>query len=254
MARFSKRRKPRVQWLPVFGIEGNAEEEASIGIETRITLDGNPEAIRWDAAPVTFDYSDSAETEQFTNLQERSLQDLVGGNCYRLRRIVGKLFAAWTPNGNDSPESNPPCVDYAAGFIVCRTDDSGTPVTDFEEVNPLAQDSAEDPWIWRRRWFLRCQNATPDVVVGINGRFGRSFPSSTAEYGSVQDGPHIDQKTARRIDKQERLFFVQAARVVDAQGNVGEYATPGGLYSVLDYRLLGSILRSPAGNRGNASR
>jgi len=30
----------------------------------------------------------------------------------------------------------------------------------------------------------------------------------TTDYGSVLDGSHIDQKTARRVSDEERLFFV----------------------------------------------
>lgn len=74
------------------------------------------------------------------------------------------------------------------------------------------------------------------------------WPRSTSDYGSVYDGPHIDQKTARRISKEERLFFILSGV------NVGNAATTAGAVRlVLDYRLLASPLRV-MGNRRNASR
>jgi len=250
--RFARRRKPLVQWLPVFGDGGNETNEAAVGIRTSITLSGNPDDTRVDAVGLTFDYTDSAETAQAAGDDNRTLRDLVSGSAYRLRRIVGKCFAAWTPNTEDSAINRPQVIDFAAGFIVVKTDDNGNPYTDFEEVHPLSQDSADDPWIWRRRWFLRC--SIPGTNTTLPGQFwGQSFPGSTAGYGSVADGPHIDQKTARVVGRQERLFFVQAARTYRAFGS-GSFAEPGALDTFLDYRLLGSLMSTTTGNRRNASR
>lgn len=215
-----------------------------------MSLDGNPDAIRVDSFAVTFDATQSAELEQ-AQPSNSTLRDLVSGNEYRLRRIVGKYFATWLRNPEGTEANSPPLIDVAAGFIVCRTDDDGVPTTDFEQVNPLVQDSAEDPWIWRRRWFLRTI-----VPPGTTNEFqaGATFPGSTAGYGSVADGPHIDQKTARRIARQERLFFVQAARVYDIGGSVTEFTLPGSVCTYLDYRILGSLISGSKGNRRNASR
>lgn len=149
--RFARRRKPLVQWLPVFGDGGDETNEAAIGIRTELILSGDPAETRVDAVGLTFDYTDSAETAQAAGDDNRTLRDLVAGSAYRLRRIVGKLFASWYNNSGDSIAARPDAIDYAAGFIVVRTDDNGNPYTDFEEVHPLSQDSADDPWIWRRR-------------------------------------------------------------------------------------------------------
>lgn len=251
--RFGRRRRPNVQWMPVFGIGGDENSETANGIRAEIPLDGDPSNLRVDAAGVTFDFTDSAEFAQAQGDQSRTLHDLVAGNAWRLRRIVGKYWCSWFNNPGDTLTTRPPVVDLAAGFIVVRTDDDGNPFTDFEEVNPLTQDSAEDPWIWRRRWLLR--TILEDESGGVQAlTWARGFPFSTAGYNSVADGPHIDQKTARRIDRSERLFFVQAARVVDPLETTGSYTHPGVLVSYLDYRLLGSIIPASRGNRGNASR
>jgi len=251
--RFARRRKPLVQWLPVFGDGGNETNEAAIGIRSSIQLSGNPDDTRVDAVGLTFDYTDSAETAQAAGDDNRTLRDLVSGSAYRLRRIVGKCFASWSHNGGDTITGRPDAIDYGAGFIVVKTDDNGNPYTDFEEVHPLSQDSADDPWIWRRRWFFGTLTLPQDAPGGDIGKaWGSAFPRSTAAYGSVADGPHIDQKTARVVGRQERLFFVQAVRAYGL--SPGSFANPGTLDSFLDYRLLGSLMSTTTGNRRNASR
>jgi len=253
--RFARRRKPLVQWLPVFGTGGSENSEAAIGIQSEIQLATSNDETRIDAVGLTFDYTDSAETAQAAGDDNRTLRDLVSGSAYRLRRIVGKIYASWYNNSGDGIANRPDVIDYAAGFIVVRTDDNGNPSTDFEEVHPLSQDSADDPWIWRRRWFLRTL-AEGDTPGGVPAKtWGSGFPRSTAEYHSVADGPHIDQKTARVVGRQERLFFVQAARTVAAfPGSTAGFSAPGGLVTYLDYRLLGSLFSTTPGNRRNASR
>jgi len=214
-----------------------------------------------DVQPVTFDYSDSASQEEGVDF--RSLQDLAQGNAYRLRRIVGKFHAAALTI--DNAETVIPTVDLAAGFMVCRTDDDGNILVEQAGVSgdvtrgPLAQDGAEDPWIWRRRWLLTgVQSAityttgtTLADTIALNTLLGfqGQFPQTTAGYGSVQDGPHIDQKTARVISRDERLFFWVQARLSNPSTETNNASLP---YQ-LDVRLLAS-LRQNIGNRRNASR
>jgi len=255
MARF-KRRKPRVVWLPVLGTDfadDPEETNAANGIGDNFVVPGDGTLVT-QINPVTFDYTDSPSGESASF--ERSLQDLTSGNAYRLRRIVGKCFIAGVSQSNVL-SGDLPLLDVAAGFMVNRTDDSGNILQpgslDPEIRGPLAQDSAQDPWIWRRRWLLSSfppwysttDYATVHPLTGGSG----AFPHTTAHYGSVADGPHIDQKTARVISNQERLFFWIQARVANASVNT--------LTAVcnwyLDLRILAS-LRMNQGNRRNASR
>jgi len=252
MARF-KRRRPRVVWLPVVGNEvaDIPEEEHLVnGPEGVLTIphDGS---IIFDQTPLTFDYSDAPSVE--TGTFERSLQDLTSGNNYRLRRLVGKFHAKNIPQSNAN--TNFPDIELTAGFIVNRTDDSGNALTTFTsgiDACPSAQDAAQDPWIWRRKWILGTEFGPYIDSTGLSAfALARStaYPASTAKYGSVADGPHIDQKTARVISNQERLFFWVSARVretnVSAENNLIQWN--------LDIRLLAS-LRMNQGNRRNASR
>jgi len=241
-------------------IEDEGGANAAMGSTFALSVPGDG-SIVFDAQAVTFDYSNSAAFEEFgSQPQYRSLHDLVSSNGYRLRRLVGKLFT-YTYRDEALPiaEAAPIC-DVSAGFIVCRTDDLGTPTTDFETVNPLNQDSANDPWIWRRRWLLgnypegfTFNNAGGAVGYSIRG--GSSWPWATWQYGSVQDGGHIDQKTARVITGEERLFFVVAARTLGyAFGSPGTgLDAPLIVQGLLDLRAVAS-LRYGSGNRRNASR
>jgi len=248
------RRKPRVVWLPVVGndISDIPEQEHWVDGPSGVLQIPSTGAIIFDQVPITFDYSDSASQEQGSF--QRSLQDLTSGNAYRLRRIVGKIHAAATPQSTS--DTSWAVTELAAGFMVNRTDPSGNAVTTFAsglEASPLSQDAAEDPWIWRRKWMLSpLPNHLTNESIGtlVNSLAGGCFyPNTTAHYGSVADGPHIDQKTARVISQQERLFFWIAGR---SQFTVTP-ATTVNLVWNLDVRLLAS-LRMNIGNRRNASR
>jgi len=247
--RFARRRRRPVLWLPVFGEGGSLAEERASGQRSVLGLTGDG-LIRWEAFGLTWDFTNSAAADQGQYLF--TLADLTSGNEWILKRIVGKFFAAWRPGTEGGLAGAPPVIDVAAGFIVVKTDEFGNPTTNFDEVNPLVQDSAEDPWIFRRRWFLSTYRTT--APSGQNDTWGHNFPGSTSDHGSVADGPHIDQTTARRIHRQERLYFVVAARAYDPVEQTVSFSNPGNLCSFLDYRLLGAIAPRVGGNRHNASR
>jgi len=276
-----QRRKPRVAWLPMLGFGGVNLGEGNIidhNPGSRLTLSGSAnDGIVWNAAPVTFDGSQSAEDAQNQGVLGQynfTLADLVSGNSFRLRRLVGKVHAYPTQAlGTTTEGTRPPVVEVGVGFIICKTDDDGTPTTDFNFVNPLTQDSAEDPWIWQRYWRL---GLSPGYNIWLNTSSvaqtedrvaysmlgdsnGGGYPSTTAGYNSVLDGPHLDQKTARVISPSERLFVVSAMKVpkaADLMGGSSSLAYNATVVAVqvdVVLRALGSLRRS-GGNRRNASR
>lgn len=230
------------------------------GVEFSLAIPGglSPSgAIHWDATGLTFDTTEDSETAQ-AETRHKTLQDIVTGNEWRLRRIVGKFFCA--VGATYAGTTSIPLADVALGFIVSKTYDDGEPLTDFDEVNPLAQVSMEDPWIWRRRWLLGPSGDNYSTWTNYEGTsadnrlYGPAmgFPPNNVAYGSVQDGPHIDAKTARVIHRSERLFVVLAARQFNWSAGVDQADMR--VTGLLDYRLLGSLRSSSYGNRGNASR
>jgi len=245
--RFAGRRKPRVVWLPTFGVNSYGEsgiESNATGIEYNVNL-GTNGIIVFDAAGLTWDGSESSTFAQDFGDDSFTLNDFVDGQSYRLRRIVGKF---WCSADTQGVATNVTAVEVAFGFIIARTAASGAIQTDFSYVNPLAQDSAEDPWIWRRSWLISPELASAQLP---NSAFG-VLPNNNIAYGSVADGPHIDQKTARVISRDERLVGVMAAQVKYTKGDLA----PTGNVRVagyLDYRLLASM-RKNIGNRHNTSR
>lgn len=238
------RRRPRVVWLPVspqFRIGANpAASPTDSGLFTSSlavggTGTGGTFAV---AYPVVID-----TPAQFLTGSPGSLADNEQSG-YRLRRIVGKFFL-----GLDTLDSGPSQVAVTAGFIVLRVSPDGNPVNgsilgnnDAIAYAPGTIENFSDPWIWRRSWLLQNANAEPALALP-------NFPSTNVAYGSIADGPHIDQKTARVISSEERLIFViSATTVID-----GNDQAQGFVQFVGDFRVLASM-RTNAGNRRNASR
>jgi len=257
--RSRRRRRPLVQWFPGFRAEQVGETPQGTdpgGVQGGLNLEPSGEVI-YDAFPLTWDASKDIndQGDPSVSIQEASLKDLVGGNEWRLRRIVGKFFVGATSDEIDDPAAFQSLVDVSLGFIVVKTIDDGAPTTIFDEVNPMSIEGYDDPWIWRRRWLLNPYGPGAFINSGgaldTRGSYGYiNFPQTNAGYGSIQDGPHIDQKTARRIHRQERLFAIIAAR--QFSNFLGSGACR--IDYLLDYRLLGSIIASSVGNRRNASR
>jgi len=236
-------RRPKVVWLPpndsnplipsntsvfqefVVGVAStvvNTAGDVSVG-EIPLTIDG------------TFDLTDP----------DVSLSDVYNSG-YRLRRIVGKIFLAVTQDQEDAP----PVVGVTAGIIVRREDPStgGSMAQAFgtRDISPDEIENAPDPWVWKRSWILGQNSATQ-----ANTTFP---PLNTTNFAvgagpAMVDGPHIDQKTARIISQEERLFLDVSVRTI--QGAAVGLLT--NVRVITDLRYLVS-LRTTSGNRRNASR
>jgi len=253
MARFRRRRRPPVVWLPMLGNGSQSETDTLAFGETGTLLCRPDGQITWDATSLTFDYQIDPVTAQTSGgTLPPTLHDIVSGNAYRLRRVVGKFFTGIQRFTLDE-QTEVGGAEVGAGIIVVRCDSNGTPNTDFNYVNPLITESTDDPWVWHRRWLLGFGEANATVETTSPGyNIAKTFPSNNVYYGSVQDGPHIDSKTARVIASDERLFFVVATRQFSF-GDGG--ATLSNFYIGwnIAVRLL-ATMRTTSGNRRNASR
>lgn len=183
-------------------------------------------------------------------VEDTASEDTVGqpiavttANDYFIKRIVGKLFLGL----NQGTDNGPRNVICGAGFFVARAGDSddaagaqNLPIGDAaDHVNnysPLRLENIREPWIWRRTWVFG--NAASTSALAPTAPI---YPKTTAEYGSVLDGPHVDAKTARRIRDGERLFLVVAARTF--RPNFSELSS-GSISGIAEYRVLGAPRKS----------
>lgn len=249
----AKRRRRAVNWFPTFGqtIENDGTPQHSTGIWTELALDDTG-SINTIIFPLTFD---EPRDDDAATAADTTLADFISSG-YLLQRIVGKCYIEypWTELAGDPLSlATAPGIKVAAGFFVAREADQvvGVPIGANEDYNVLEVDNMREPWIWRRSWILSsptvrqvqaAQLAQGNSIYLDNFSMWNQFPSSTAFYSSVLDGPHVDAKTKRVITGDDRLFFAVSGHVLPFGGldtNIGV-----DLNIHLDYRLLGSMIKA----------
>lgn len=239
------RRKPRVVWLPPelnqapdnvpttgWGLIGGAQLAISGALPTASA-----------EVPIVVDAPADPATSSLSDLESSG---------YRLRRIVGKIFVV----GDDLDDtSGIAVIGVTAGLIVRRVDPAGASLasqlgTNQEQSSPSEAQNWTDPWLWRRSWLINNPNfgfgSLPGLPAGtINPPFHNVLN------GSAVDGPHVDQKTARIIGPEERLFLdVSVTALLGADGQ-SELTNETQVFYEL--RVLASM-KTSTGNRRNASR
>jgi len=237
-----RRIKPRVVWLP----QTNANSFGDLSTVYQafpLPIVGNTGVSAVVELPMVLDNQATA-----AGVADVTLAD-INSSGYRLRRIVGKLWLSYSQTG--SAEEPPPVqVIVTAGFIIRKanpaTGFSLASTVDADLINPGKIENSGDPWIWRRSWTLANRlnlGTDPEVSPFPGSNFG-------ANGGSVADGPHIDQKTARIVGQEERLFLSVSATVFEQ--SIDNQAV--GIVTICtDVRCLASM-RTTTGNRRNASR
>lgn len=189
---------------------------------------------------------------------------------YVIERIVGKVHATLIPQ--DTPEGGFVGLQQIAaarvtcGFFVARANsdvtvgDANLPVGgggvpgpgsgQSAEYNPAHVKQIREPWIWRRTWILSQSGQVQiNSPAQTNLSEGLAYPSTTAGYGSVHDGPHLDSKVGRRIGNDDRLWFAIATQAYPVGTILINDPVPLVTSTVrveLDYRVLGA-LRRPRG-------
>lgn len=258
MARRTSRKRTKYTWFPTIGSAVGTDQDDVSGRAFNLSVLGTGQQSVI-VSPITYDAP--AEPGDVDPTDPGVLAGIVGQE-YFLKRIVGKFFLQLPAKRealNDPSTIRGALV--GAGFFVARANDAdsggglGTPIGSastaelVDNYSPLANETIREPWIWRRTWLLgnaAFRYAEQASVTGdLAGSSGTNYPSSTADYGSVMDGPHIDAKCARRISQDERLWFAVAGVrwPLDEQSNAGVT-----LDGYLDYRLLAQLRK--AHNRG----
>lgn len=253
-----KRRKPRVVWFhspgtPITLAAGatalTTSEQPHWGeIQAALPVTGEWLVVE---APLVLD-NPVSETEagaSLTVVQSLGLNQEIDFG-YRLRRICGSIHCSHSPVDTQSGGGGPLYV--SAGIMVRRVDpETGLSLQAQAGLNPSSRETSDDPWVWRRNWIL----GNPTEPLGSSIRALDEFPHTNAEYGSVREGTFVDQKTARVIGTDERLFI---------NISVLEYPLSGASRATLPFgnnqfvafwnlRVLGTV-RTNQGNRRNANR
>lgn len=239
-----RRRRPRVVWLPnnrfnrvnVAGQSVDAQDSSLF----RFALD-----VPNDGTIVTGVIGVVADQPQTLALVGGliSLSDIESSG-YRLRRIVGKIFAGANQEAGSAATPTWTDVYVTAGFIILRVDQQGVALSNPGNYSANILASVGDPWIWRRTWYLG--NNAARLAQNDNSPF---LPESNTSAGSALDGPHVDQKTARLVGPEERLFLVVSAQALIT----GQETLINEVFISGDLRVLASM-RTTSGNRRNASR
>lgn len=253
-----RRKSPRVVWLPQSNINSIGDVDTIAYQETLVAVSGATGSSTTVELPMVLDAQQSA-----IGTTDSSLAD-IEGSAYRLRRIVGKIWVQVGQTPGFTPSVRTPVeVICTAGFIVriadTNTGQSLAANVGPDEIDPALIDNSGDPWIWRRSWVLGNRFAFDNAFALVAGASQALFevnPQSTnnwAGYGSgIQDGPHVDQKTARIVGPEHRLFLDFTATISQPSLDIpGEEPLTVGVRT--DIRCLGS-LRTSVGNRRNASR
>lgn len=254
-----RRNKPRVAWLPPTTsniIGGLGVNESTV--YRSFNLDLAPGSTL--GSTVAGEVSVVADGGENLTDAALSLADIVNQG-YRLRRIVGKIFATQIQEGVTGEDTHAALQILTCGFII-RTADPQTGVSlaafsgQVRQFGPGQLENTTDPWIWRRSWIIGNPSAfipgTTPLGDVPSANYGPGGPCS----GNL-DGPHIDQKTARIIGPEQRLFFGAELTLIQNNLGIAGQAAPleetSTVNIVLDLRILGSM-RTTTGNRRNASR
>lgn len=244
-------RKPRVVWLPTTNTFSTDTANRQVWQTNSVQLDntsGNPGLCV--EMPVVIDGIGSDPLDPTSTLSD------IENSGYRLRRIVGKVYCFLSQT--NSTTGGEDIYGVTAGFIIRRTDTAGNSlaaqgVNSNINIGPDDIDNSMDPWIWRRSWLLS-NGANSVSSTGLKGDEQSGFLNSGPHTnygknaGNLQEGPFVDQKTARVVGPEERLFLdVMGSPLFINEG------TPCFLVVVTNLRVLASM-RTSVGNRRNASR
>lgn len=244
-----RRNKPKVVWIPVTNANSIDALNRSTIQQGALVVDhqtnGNFETLE---LPCVLDGIQSSPLDATSTLSD------IENSGYRLRRIVGEIFILCAQSSTDLVEA---LFVVTAGFIIRRTNQAGASLAAQGAASEVSLDDIEnnmDPWIWRRSW-----------IIGNHGAEGTAAPNQASDLrmatlaphdnfsrgnGSLYTGPHVDQKTARIVGPEERLFLDVTATVVSEDDGPD---TTTAFEVLTNLRVLGSM-RTQLGNRRNASR
>lgn len=253
-----KKRRTKYTWFPTNFSDAEDSTQRVPGIQFSLAVNRNG-SIQTGIVPLTADAP--REPGDVNPETDVGVLNTIVGNEYFLRRIVGKCHIAHE-NFGTAADGIPTGIPYPqaalviAGIFVARAGDASANEIDLpigatvaanlrESYSPAHVNTIREPWIWRRSWilgnpFVKIFFDRGPVPTTNEGEY-QFFPSTTAEYGSVADGAHVDAKTMRRVRDDERLFFaVSTVRYPLGQTENNDSAIRG----FFDYRILAQVRKA----------
>lgn len=236
-----KRRSSRVTWFPNTGAQFLGNRFISLNFNQLVPelSDGTPVAqgnTSLFCIPITRDYTKQAQAGS----TDASLRDYVEGQDWALKRIVGSIFVNIQGSAQTAAVAWPRVL-VTCGLLIARAEEVSQAATDLDdgEIDPQAVDNIDNPWIWRRTWYLANPLSTTSLEIA-------GMPSCNMLYGGNMSGPFIDSKVSRRVTKEHRLFFagsifgasqsgltVSGTKIQQVTANVWS-----------DFRILGSMRKA----------
>lgn len=238
-----RRSKPRVVWLPIVNTNSiDAANRSTIQNFGLLIPTVTPGVTASTEEPVIMDGIQSGPLQATSSLAD------VENSGYRLRRIVGDI---WVECFDSEEQTTNAAVVVTAGLIIRRvSSETGTSLAELGGAAFISCDDIEngmDPWIWRRSWLLGWNGVTTGATQLDTRHFNR--PPESNVRGSLYNGSHVDQKTARIVGPEERLMLDLTA-TVHRQGPADSEEL---VVCTTNLRVLASM-RTSSGNRRNASR
>lgn len=249
-----RRRRQPVVWLPVQAETGNPDPNSGaitavnqVSIKRHgisIPAGSTPGVYAAGIFPVVGDWSND-QSLIVSAASNTTFADMYAGG-YKLRRIVGHIwpYVDVFRNGGQGNPANTINAVVTVAFQVMQTDDSGNPV-DAEAGLPDIYANAGNPWIWRRSWILT------DYTNVSAAQQGWGVQSVADASLNLREGAFFDQKTARRIGPDQRLFLCLQATSLDGSP---EGPNPFDVTIYTNYRTLATLTKGTLGNRRHSSR
>lgn len=228
-----RRRRQKSTWFPVLGTDNGGEFPLSsiFFVNTDVAPGYGPSTF---ITPLIPDYTEDPSVTS----GEPTLRDFVEGQTCVIDRIVGKITCHLEQFQNSEAENKPILAACCAAVAVLPVDDAGTPITTPTgvELNPLAAENLDKPWLWRRTWILANNKANVSTFPYVGS------PTNTQYGAGLQEGSHIDTKGVRRaIQRNQRIYLILATQDVTSFELTD---TASEVHWSVDLRVLGRMRRA----------
>lgn len=252
--RYSRKRKPRVVWLPPdpyhrLGFDTQtpiaSADQTSIGEYVLTTATAGTGNFSGAVVPLI---GDRPGTENLiigvagsggAGAQTPATFSDLFNSGYRLRRICGHLFAYCQVDPNYGANGT---YNWAVTAALQVMEAERGAALDATEGAPDIYQTSENPWIWRRTWILSQYGPNDPRPWGVL--------SNVQGAASLREGSVVDQKTIRKVGPDHRLFLCLQATNLD--GGAGDVISST-IRFYWNLRVLGTLMNN-LGNRGNSTR